>query len=67
VTQLIAPIRTARPHRTLPVGVDPVDSIPTYALAIGRGQVLRRPSVLSGNEALFPDRARCVAAGGTRG
>jgi hypothetical protein len=67
VTQLIAPIRTARQHRTLPVGVGPVDSIPTYALAIGCGQVLRRPRLLSSNEALFPDRVRCFAAGGTRG
>jgi hypothetical protein len=66
VTQLIAPIRTARQHRIRPVGVGPVDSIQTYAPAVGSLQVLRRPRVLSGNEALFPDRARCFAASGTR-
>jgi hypothetical protein len=65
VTQSIAPIRTARQHRTILVGVGSADSTPTYDLGIWTSPSGCRPDVLHGNEALFPDR-RCYAGRGTR-
>lgn len=67
MTQSTAPIHSARHDRTPLVGLAPPESTPTYAVAVRTGRALRRPGVLRGNEALFPDRARCFAAGGLRG
>jgi hypothetical protein len=56
VSQTIAPIRTSRRHRTLPVGAVRVDSFPAYG---GSSRVTPgRPVAPSCNEALFPDRMR---------